>query len=491
LKIIPGAGPGSPFGWPAESTGAGVYLLQISLETLVRRDKLGNTEPWLATKWDIALDGKSITFQLRKGVKFHDGTDFNAQAVKYIFDKLIAGKTSGAGNWTSIDAVDDHTVRINLKRWESLMLSQLGGTRMHLPSPTAYEKNGLDWVRWNAVGTGPFKQASFDRDIQSTFARFDGYWQPGKPYVDELQYIFITDETTASLAFAKGESQILWMSSPVVRDNLDKSGFKYLSAGADKGLGSPMMLLPDSANADSILAKPKVRQAIEHAIDRESVKQLGRGDWEGAYQVSPSLSWGFNKSLEASYRKYDPKKAKELLAEAGVPNGFKTRIITSNSAVRQQMEPVVQYLKEVGIEAPIDFVTLPKYNELHQRGWKDGLLATAQFGGATSTLVHPITYNVWTTQWYVSVEKSDAFKKLTEGLLTSADEATEKKLSQDLAKVMFDEAWVIPVWREELGPKAGPLMIDGVKGGAFNYGEAAPWYKSETIWLEPKARLFK
>ena len=134
----------------------------------------GRIEPWLAESWKVAPDKKSITFVLRKGVKFHDGTDFNAEAAKFNLDALKAGKNPGTEDWGSIDIIDAYTVRINLLKYSNILLSRFGATPGSMVSPTAFKTKGIEWARWNPVGTGPFEFVSFERDASMRYKKFMG-----------------------------------------------------------------------------------------------------------------------------------------------------------------------------------------------------------------------------------------------------------------------------------------------------------------------------
>ena len=153
LKVIEVTGPKTPFGWPPESVGESTVAGKPIIESLVRLHYDGRIEPWLAESWKIAPDKKSATFVLRKGVKFHDGTDFNAEAAKFNLDALKAGKSPGTEDWASIDVIDAYTVRINLLKYSNIFLSRLGGTPGAMVSPTAFKTKGIEWVTvepgWN------------------------------------------------------------------------------------------------------------------------------------------------------------------------------------------------------------------------------------------------------------------------------------------------------------------------------------------------------
>ena len=161
----------------------------------------------LATDWKVAADGKSITFNLRKGVKFHDGTDFNAAAAKWNMDRYLNVNPGNVPLWASIDVVDDYTIKLNLKSFQNTILNSLESTAGMMVSPTAAQKNGEDWMKINEAGTGPFTLKSFSRDVSVQLYRFDGYWG-AKPYLDGVTFNIIADTNTARMAFEGGQDDV-------------------------------------------------------------------------------------------------------------------------------------------------------------------------------------------------------------------------------------------------------------------------------------------
>jgi peptide/nickel transport system substrate-binding protein len=128
-----------------------------ALETLLRIDMTGKPIPWLATAIKEDPKAMTVTLTIRKGVKFHDGTDFNAEAVKWNLDQQVADKGLGTDNIKSVEILNDSTVRINLTAWDSTFTSNLAQPTGLMISPAAFKKNGKDWCANNPVGTGPFQ----------------------------------------------------------------------------------------------------------------------------------------------------------------------------------------------------------------------------------------------------------------------------------------------------------------------------------------------
>ena len=132
------------------------------VEPLLHVDSKGNITPCLAETYKVADDLKSITFNLRKGVKFHDGTDFNAQAAKWNLDNTIAKKSQPY--WVSVDIIDDYTIRLNLNSWSNTILTGLEAAS-RMVSQAAFQKNGADWMRNNPVG--PARSCSLAFNVMS------------------------------------------------------------------------------------------------------------------------------------------------------------------------------------------------------------------------------------------------------------------------------------------------------------------------------------
>ncbi len=360
----------APFGWPLESWSTMLESKPVCIEALVRLSPDGKPIPWLATSWKVAPDKSSITFFLRKGVKFHDGTDFDAEAAKWNLE-AVRGKKVGTESWTSIDVIDAHTIRIGLSSYANDLLSILSGRDAvgTMISPTAFNKNGVEWVRWHPVGTGPFEFVSFEREVNTKYKRFENYWQKGKPYLDGVQYIYIKDPMTQFAAMQAGDGHVLEVETGKIAADFKATGLFNVHT-ADAGTN---VLVPDSMNSDSPFSNRKVREAVEYAINRDAiVKAKGYGFWQPAYQIPCATGLGYVKNFQG--RRYNPARAKQLLTEAGYPNGFKTRIIPHFAIDRDVAVSVQSYLAAVGIQAELEFVDQQRYIVYRKKGWKNALM---------------------------------------------------------------------------------------------------------------------
>ena len=340
-----------------------------AIETLLRYDEKGTPIPGLATGWKISPDSKSITFTLRKGVKFHDGTDFNAEAVKFLLDMYRTSPKGELKGVSSVDIIEDYTIRLNLSGFEGHILSSLGVTPGLMVSPTALKSNPKEWCFTNPVGTGPFKIVSHQRDVSLKYQRFDGYWQKGKPYIDGVEFKIIADPTTALMAFKAGEAQEIMRLE--VKDAAELQGLgKYI---IDKNPVAVFGLAGDGGNPRSPFADIRVRRAVEYAIDKEKmIKELYYGLYEAVHQTAVSESINYNPAV-VGYS-YNPQKAKDLLSQAGYPNGFKTRLIFRTNDNKDLFTAIQGYLSEVGIDAKMEIVTPALYSQITNSGWDNGLV---------------------------------------------------------------------------------------------------------------------
>ena len=166
LRYIYPYSPISTPGWPADDSNAQRMWMEWTVfEPLVKPDKKSNPIPWLATSWDWGPNNQNITFHLRQGVKFSDGTDFTSEAVKEAGDIAITAKEAFAQTWDNWQIIDDNTIQLNLKVYQNDFWLNLYGIDMCFFSPTAYKANGVDWMKEHPIGTGPFVFDSYQKDV--------------------------------------------------------------------------------------------------------------------------------------------------------------------------------------------------------------------------------------------------------------------------------------------------------------------------------------
>jgi ABC-type transport system substrate-binding protein len=475
LKVVP-RNTSPVFGYPGDLAQMGaVDISYPCLEALCFTDARGGFLPRLATAAQFAQDGKSVTFTLRKGIKFHDGTDFNATAAKWNLDLSKKARIAGTEQWTSTEVIDDYTVRINLKQYQNAIFSNMAINSSQMSSPTAFDKLGVDKIHTYPVGTGPFKFVSYTADVGVKYERNDDYWG-GKPYLDGVEVVFIADDMARAAALQSGGVDILFNVTSETANSLRSKGYN-LGNGAQDQIQT---MFPDSANTDSPLSNLKVRQAIEYAIDRKALSELGNGFWIPLTEMSTPTTVGYISGFEG--RQYNLVKAKQLLTEAGFANGFDTKIIYSPtlSAPQDSMVAVQQFLSKIGINVELQPLSGPDKSAVYSNGWKNGLIVGSTYGGPTyisaiSRNLEPTGKNV-----YVSTARPSGWDDLLKQVGTASDDATYENLSQKIVMTIYDDTTVIPLWA---APQNIFVQQNYVQdAGIFKTGSTFSW-TPEKVWL--------
>ncbi len=370
------------------------FIMSAVFDSLVRY-KPGTVDvaPGLAESWDISSDGLTYTFHLRHGVTFSDGTPFNAQTYVKSLDRLF-NKSDPAyiyntgpvesyidftyGAVASYKALDDYTVQFTLKHPFAPFLTSLAMVWNGVVSPTAAVKYGKDF-RNNPVGTGPFILKEWVHNDHITLDANPNYWG-GKPKVDRVIFKVIPDSQTAVLQMKQGQVQILADVSSQVIPAIKSD--PHLKLVTQPGLTVNGIALPtDTKPFDD----PRVRQALNYAIDRAAINKSLYNDLAVPMTSPlPEAQWGFDKSLQPYT--YDPAKAKQLLADAGYPNGFKAELLAYNSArgynpAGAQMAVAIQsYLKKVGVDVSIQQMEFGSFLAKVRSGDYHGMAMTGWSG---------------------------------------------------------------------------------------------------------------
>ena len=331
--------------------------------------------PALATGWTW-VDPLTIDFELRRGVKFHDNSDFSADDVVYTLNTVSNPETRVAtpSNYAWMERAEktgDFTVRLKLKRPTPAALEYLA---LVTPIwPKAYrERVGADGYSRAPIGTGPYRITRVDVSSIVEYERFDGYYQggpKGRPAIRRIVARFVPDAATELTELLSGRVDWIWNMNPDQIDNVNRMptlqatfqesmrvGYLQMDAAGRSGAGNPMTIL-------------KVRQAVAHAIDREAMAtRLVRGG--SRVPVAPCFPTQFGCNADAAVRyAYDPARARQLLVEAGFPNGFDIEL-TSYVQPRQWSEAVQNYLQAVGIRARLNLMQVAAQI---QRAWRGEL----------------------------------------------------------------------------------------------------------------------
>jgi peptide/nickel transport system substrate-binding protein len=420
-------------------------------EPLMEYSSRRELKPFLAESVDINEKNLMITFHLRKGIKFHDGSDFNADAVAYNFTWLKDVKRLQFGDKVkSIEVLDPYTVRLHLTEYNNQLIHGLGWVFMW--SKQALSTKSPDWLRANPVGTGPFKLVEWKRDDHAKWEKNKDYWQKGRPYLDGIEVRYVPDPVTASEMMQTKQAD-MWTNPPVKdQADLEKKGF-VRNFGYS---GRIQTIFLNTTDPNKPTGKVKVREAIEYAIDKPAMaKALGFGYASPLKLTSPEGEWGYDPSYKG--RTYDPQKAKQLLAEAGYPNGLKLKMMIMQDN-KDPATAIKSYMDQAGFDVDIDVADPGRFfGSLWGTGFDDMLLF---FSGLDPTYL--VTFQRWFG--HDPLTKIASFKASPELLarsresITYTKEADQKAVTRKLVRMLADEADIIPLYNITAAFMARPYV---------------------------------
>ena len=446
FKIITTVLPAN-IGYLPTMTSDGTLRSSLWAERLMDLNPQGDLVPCLADSWNISPDGLVYTFNLHKGVKFQDGTDFNADAVKWNYQQAVDNKA--LPDWQfikSIEVVDPNTIKFTLNQPNSLEMLALW--RPWLFSPTATQTNGKDWAVTHPVSTSAFKVTEYQRDVVIKMEKNTNYWRQGRPYLDGAEYRLVKDPTTCSMMMQAAQADMWMQATPQEASDLRDRGLTVITSAQNFNT-----LAPDSATASSPFANSKMREALEYALDRPSIaKALGFGFANPMDRLALPNTAGWDPNYKP--RAFDPAKAKQLLSDAGYVNGIDTTILLQ--ATNTNLATVIQnYLTAVGIRTKLDVADSGKFYSSQQvDGWK-GLLLTVtaispEYAGAF--VKH---YSKTPDVKFVSLSKSDAFYASVDKVLAAKDTAGLRDATKQMVTQASLDAMVIPI---STNPSLNPVQ---------------------------------
>jgi peptide/nickel transport system substrate-binding protein len=347
-------------------------------------------EPDLAERWE-EVDDTTYVFHLRQGVKWHNKSPLNgrecvAEDIQFTYERFLAEKANGNRYLLDpvdrIEVVDRYTVQFLLKEPYVWFLSVLAyPTSMWIVAPEVVQQFGDVKKPETAIGTGPFLLERYEPNVKSVFKRNPDYYREGQPYVDGVEWLVITDESTGLAMYRTGQIDCGPGTSWAVRqqdlDSLKKTHPQLMYQDFQSQSGSGITMRTDMPPFNDV----RVRRAISHAIDRQALIEAVWGRGEPTPAVSRGLvEWSLpieQLGAGAKYYQYDPKEARRLLAEAGYPKGFKTPLIVSSGYGRDLLDDVqmiMRFLKDVGIEAELKIQEHGAYVATTIQGKYEGMI---------------------------------------------------------------------------------------------------------------------
>lgn len=419
----------------------------------------------LATDWEVSDDGTVWTFNLREGVKFHNGETMDAddwvaswQAASdeanvyaYVYSKV-----------QSVDVIDDLTVSMTLPEPDALFARELAEWAI-LPA-SQYEAEGLEGIESHPIGTGPFQFVSWDRGDRIVLEAFEDYWDEGLPKVDGLVFRPIPDSSTRLAAVQTGEVHIAQRFNSEEAATLEGAAdVEVVTYPVDRvyyiafnnmttGLGSP-------------LEDVQVRQAMNYAVDRQAiVDSLFDGQAALATGLIATSSFGYDTSIEPY--PYDPDRAKELLAEAGYPDGFEIGFACPTGAYtnfEEVCQAVAGYFEAVGITLDgeeIQFMESGQYWDLEAQKQLPPLFGDS-WSSTTSESFERLQGALGAENADYSSWSDETILDLLASIQTTTDDAEREQLYSELHRYAYENPPFIYLYE--------PFAFEGVNSAVANY----------------------
>jgi len=403
-----------------------VVVYQNIFEGLTRIDQNGAVQPGLAESWTISEDGLSYRFSLHDGVTFHDGTSFDAEDVKFTFDRLLAEDSVNAQKAlyapiTAVTVIDPLTVEFTLSRPDGLFLFNLGRGDAVIVAPESADNNASE-----PIGTGPFAFLQWDRGSRVILEQYGPYWGD-KPSLTKASYVFISDTATMTNALLAGDI-----------DGTNNFAPEALAIFE----GNPQFkVLVGSTEGETILATNnrkapfdnlKVRQAIAHGLDRAEIIEgatYGYGVPIGTH-FAPHHPYYLD--LTNTYP-YDPAAAKALLAEAGFPDGFSATLkLPPVAYARLSGQIIASQLAQVGIKLELINVEWAQ--------WLEDVLTNKDFDLTIVSHVEPFDIGIYANPDYYFGYNNSEVQALNETLNATTDEAQRKALAGEIQTIIARDA---------------------------------------------------
>lgn len=466
-----------------------VRVFRTIFDSLVVQDTDNNIQPWLAKEWTVSEDGKSYTFKLRDDVKFHDGTPFNAEAVKYNFDRILNPETK-AGNSTALldpyesaEVVDEFTVKLNLSTPSSSFLGNLSQAMLAIVSPTAAEKHG-DQFGKNPVGTGPFKFVNWTENADIQVEKNSDYnWGPsnlenkGQAYLDKVTFKIIPEEATRVGSVQSG--QVLAAETIPPQNIVSLENDPNTQILKVNTLGLPYTLFFNQR--EEPWNNVDVRRAVLQAVDVNAIlKTLYFDTYERAWSpITPGIL-GYDENLENSWD-YDVDAANKLFDEAGYTvgsdgirekDGKKLTLnyvdVSPNREKRNDIAAIIQQqLKKIGVDVEVN-ITQDYLTVIYQNANYD-LYGNSQVNSdpnALRNLYHTPPENI-TRKGLGGTSNLELDELLEKGTVES-DPAKREEIYKEVQKIIIDQAYVIPIYVFPY-TVAASKKVDGIKFDALGY----------------------
>lgn len=445
------------------TTYTNMYLLNQMYEPLAHVEDDGSITPALATDWVISDDGKTYTFTIREGVKFHNGDEMTAEDVAFSLNRAF--EAAALQTYSSFadraEVVDDTTVNVILKEPFAPFLSYLEW----YPIVSESFANSND-LHSSVCGTGPYTLESIDFNLECKMTAFEDYWQ-GAASIKNVTFEAITEATTAAVAFESGDLDFFFCYNVSAYGPLQESG-KYNTALVAQQHTAVILLNNSVAPLDNKL----VRQALSYATDRDTMIAIAyEGLAEPTYLMANTSSFGVTEEQFYNHYEYDLEKAKEVLAEAGYPDGFDLGVMTviSGSYHEKYAQVWQQSLAQIGVT--IELV-----------GSESAVADTVDHNYVTATMGETFMSDFASTAPYYTGNNKTCYSndRVTELFnLASAETDSDKRLEyySEAIDIIYDDATCIPIFNKQV-----PWVWDKNLNATLSCDPGHPYYVYDMSW---------
>ena len=413
--------------------------------------------PGLAEKWE--LGDKEATFKLRKGVKFHDGSDWNAEVMAWNINrainepKSVAKGVMGGIDWKNpTTIVDPYTIKVNLTGPTPALLQQFNDPNAYMMSKAAFDKSGAEGANAQPVGTGPMKFVEWKKNSHVTVARNENYWMKDAsgqqlPYLDGITYRLIIDDSVRMLEMKAGTVDFTELiQGKDVTDAKADPKLNYLQAD---WYGNAYRLIFD-AQGGKFHNNVKLKQAALYAIDHEALaKALGAGIGRAEKYFPRPGALGYDESLP--YYWYDPAKAKQLMTEAGFPNGIDVEfLVIAREVDKLQAEMLKSMWDAIGIRTTVSALERVAMNQRLLTGAAAYDVTTTRGGSAVGDPDDEYRAHFWSNGNFAKARLKDPeIDQLIESAASTYDNAVRAERYKALQKMLFDKAVYGFLWTQD------------------------------------------
>lgn len=462
---------------PADAIGGpAAWVIDNVFDRLVEMTEDGEIVPALAESWSVSDDQLTWTFELREDVEFHDGAPFDAEAVKYNFDRVLDPDLEMANlkQWEpyldEVTVVDEYTISFTTKEPYGSFLNRLANSFSSISSPEAIEEHGDDYTR-NPVGAGPFMMESWMPGERIVLVKNPNYWREG-PYIDRLEYRFIPEGNARVLALEGGDVDVI--------DQVPAQDLSRLEENPELAVTQKTMyriFYWAFNHTKDVWVDPQVRIALNHAIDRESIVEnvlFGAGEVANSF-LSPSVDG----SLPIDDWDYDPDRARDMLEEAGFDFDQELVCYVTEGRYfqdRQVAEAMQGMLAEIGVNVDVQVLEWGAFVDAVWFAGPETEVAQARdFAQTTFGSSDPATAwrqtlhsEMWPTNgWNEAFYANDRVDQLIDEVNRTTDQDERRELLEGIQREFIaDPPWIISHFEQAaIGHKSAVQDLVLLPGG--------------------------